>query len=218
MQSKIFNAAVAALSLPAVQCAVAPRQISITPGLIVLPGITIDPNTLGPQLSVFQTLDLVREDVGKTINLVNQITNTTAGTLLGTVSVATTVVGQVTNNVGTILDKVTQLTNLITPTLPAPTTPAPPNLPDIGGTAETVSVSIDTPTSTRVPANKHPLACPYGSGAHQGGHRSARCPPQPGCRASRSNLASSCCHFAGDLANRPQPRRRRLRSRPLPGG
>ncbi|KAK1597127.1 uncharacterized protein LY79DRAFT_542249 [Colletotrichum navitas] len=138
MQSKIFTTAVAALSLPAVQCAVAPRQIAISPGLIVLPGIFINPNTLGPQQSVFQTLDLVREDVGKTINLVNQITNTTAGNLLGTVSVATTVVGQVTNNVGTILAKVTELTNLITPTLPSPTTPAPPDLPDIGGTAETL--------------------------------------------------------------------------------
>ncbi|KAK1989817.1 hypothetical protein LX36DRAFT_717238 [Colletotrichum falcatum] len=136
MQTKIFTAGVAALSLSTVQCASVPRQITVTPGLIVLPGFSINPNTLGPTQSVFQTLDLVREDVLKTVNLVNQITSNTAGNILGTVAVAAGIVGQVTNNVGTILSKVTELTNLITPTIPSPTTPPAPDIPDIGSTAE----------------------------------------------------------------------------------
>ncbi|KAK2034161.1 hypothetical protein LX32DRAFT_634575 [Colletotrichum zoysiae] len=151
MQSRIFTAAVAALSLSTVQCASVPkqieeRQIIITPGYIVTPGIYINPNTLGPVQSSYQTLHLLIEDVSKTINLVNQITNNTAGSLQGTVSLATSVFDQVTSNVGTILNKVTQLTNLITPILPPPTTPAPPQLPDIGGAAENVVRTIQNLT------------------------------------------------------------------------
>ncbi|KAK2046286.1 hypothetical protein LZ31DRAFT_614227 [Colletotrichum somersetense] len=150
MQSRIFTAVVAALSLSTAQCASVPkqieeRQIIITPSYIVTPGIYINPNILGPVQSAYQTLRLIVDDVSKTITLVNQITKNNAGSLQG-VSLATSVFGQVTSNVGTILNKVTQLTNLITPILPSPTTPAPPQLPDIGGAAEDVVRTIQNLT------------------------------------------------------------------------
>ncbi|KZL85771.1 hypothetical protein CI238_05293 [Colletotrichum incanum] len=139
MQSKFFTLAVAALSLSSVQSAAVPGAVIISPGVIVLPQITFNPNSLQFQQTVFQTLDLLRADIAKTAALVNQLTNTTAGNVLGTINQASVVLGQATTNVANILTKVTGLTNVIKGLFPPGAPPAPPaDIPDIGGAAEDV--------------------------------------------------------------------------------
>ncbi|KAK2015652.1 hypothetical protein LZ32DRAFT_645740 [Colletotrichum eremochloae] len=141
MQSKIFTAAVAALSLSTVQCASVPkRQVAISPGFIVTPGVLINPDTLGPTQAIFQTINLIRADIGTTVNLANQISNNTAGNVLGSVSQAVNIAGAVTGNVATIVGKVNQLVGLITPLIP--NAPAVPNLPDIGGASQQLVLAI----------------------------------------------------------------------------
>lgn len=80
MQTKIFAVAVAALSMASVQGAIAPRA-TIGPTVIVIPQITINPNELLPVQAVFATLDLLRADIAKTTELVNQLTVSTTNTL-----------------------------------------------------------------------------------------------------------------------------------------
>ncbi|GJC96141.1 hypothetical protein ColKHC_04967 [Colletotrichum higginsianum] len=138
MQTKIFAVAVAALSMASVQGAIAPRA-TIGPTVIVIPQITINPNELLPTQAIFATLDLLRADIAKTTELVNQLTVSTTNTLFS----ASAVLAQATANVGTIVAKITELVNILknppstTPTLPGtPGTPSVPALPDIGGVAE----------------------------------------------------------------------------------
>ncbi|CCF41748.1 hypothetical protein CH063_11932 [Colletotrichum higginsianum] len=142
MQTKIFAVAVAALSMASVQGAIAPRA-TIGPTVIVIPQITINPNELLPTQAIFATLDLLRADIAKTTELVNQLTVSTTNTLFSRISQASAVLAQATANVGTIVAKITELVNILknppstTPTLPGtPGTPSVPALPDIGGVAE----------------------------------------------------------------------------------
>ncbi|TQN74152.1 hypothetical protein CSHISOI_01291 [Colletotrichum shisoi] len=154
MQTKIFAVAVAALSMASVQGAIMQRA-TIGPAVFVTPEFTINPNELTQ--AIFQTLDLLRADLVKTTDVVNQLTLTTTNNVFSRISQATDVLAQATANVGTIVAKVTQLLNILnnppsttptlpgppssTPTLPgAPATPSVPALalPDIGGAAERV--------------------------------------------------------------------------------
>ncbi|KAJ0159724.1 hypothetical protein CTA2_9211 [Colletotrichum tanaceti] len=149
MQTKIFAVAVAALSMTSVHGAITPK-ITIGNGVIVTPEIIIDPNQLGVPQTIFATLDLLRSDINKTVNLVNQLTSTTTDTVFDRIAQANAVIAQTTANVGAIVTKITQLVNILksapstTPTLPgppgatptAPGTPSVPALPDIGGISE----------------------------------------------------------------------------------
>ncbi|TDZ18677.1 hypothetical protein Cob_v008313 [Colletotrichum orbiculare MAFF 240422] len=79
MQVKIFTAAIAAFSFAPVQAAVAvaPRQaFTVTPGALVLPTFSFDPNSLGVQQFIFQLLNTLRGDIDASALLVTQLINT----------------------------------------------------------------------------------------------------------------------------------------------
>ncbi|WQF75124.1 hypothetical protein CDEST_00138 [Colletotrichum destructivum] len=152
MQTKIFAVAVAALSMASVQGAITQRA-TIGPIVLITPQITINPNELTQ--ATFNTLQLLRDDILKTADVVNQLTT---NNILNRISQATAVLTQATANVGTIVAKITGLLNILnnppstTPTLPGapsttptlPGTPSVPALPDIGGAAEDVVRAAQT--------------------------------------------------------------------------
>ncbi|OHE92046.1 hypothetical protein CORC01_12627 [Colletotrichum orchidophilum] len=140
MQSKIFTAALAAISFTSVQGAVLPRA-TITPGTIVTPGLSFDPAELGANQLAFATLQLLSGQLAQTTALAGTLALSATGTATIAVNQVQAVVAQLSSNAAAIASNVASIVASVPTAIPSPPpapSPTAPALPDIGGQAEAV--------------------------------------------------------------------------------